>query len=215
MAEKKTGRPVRKSKKQVAMQRKLLVFGVVAAIFLIIFGAGALWGHGLGSSAKPEKIAEAVKGLGQLASVDYTYTSVQTYKDQDSFYGWDEAGNIKNFTVSYNGEMRLYSDTSNLTKDKVAIDKKKVTITIPSVTIGSHEIDQNSISVFDTDDKAFRSIGSDLEDFSGFCSDRKDVDVQGASDRGVLTDAQTKVTDLIKAVVGKMGKFDEINVVFA
>lgn len=216
MPTKNTGHPVRKTKKQIAMQRKLTVLGVVVVVFLVIFGAGALWGHGLGSSAKPEKIAEALKGVGQIAAVDYNYTSVQYYSNQTSFYGWSEAENQKNFTISYNGEIRVYSDTSNLTKDKINVEKKKVTVTVPKVDVHNHDIDQSSVSVYDSDDHEFRPIvlstGSD--GFESFCADRKEADVQAAANRGIMTNGETKVKQMIEAVVKQMGSFDTVEVVF-
>ncbi len=212
MPTKKTGHPVKKTKKQIAMQRQLTVLGVVVVIFLIIFGAGAIWGKSRASAVKPEKIAEALKGAGQLAAVEYSYTAMPHYSDQNEFYGWSDASSVGTFTISYNGAIKFYSDTSNLTKEKVKIEGKKVTVTIPQVTVGSHEIDESSVSVFDTDDKDFRAIS--LTDFSGFCADRKEADVNTAAERGVITDAQTKITDLVKLVVGQMGKFDSVEVAF-
>ena len=47
MPTKKTGHPVKNTTKQIAMQRQLTVLGVVVVIFLIIFGAGAIWGKGV------------------------------------------------------------------------------------------------------------------------------------------------------------------------
>lgn len=211
MAEQHRRQPVRKSKKQIRRQRQLTVAGVVAGVFLLIFGMGALWGHSLGG-VKTEDIATTLQGMGQAVQVSYDYSNVLRLQNQDKFYGWSEAENQKNFTIMYQGSMQIGSDTSKLTKDDITIDKKTVTVKVPAVKIIVNEINQSSISVYDTEDKKFREIR--LEDFTGFCNDQMPVDEQAAFDSGKVSAAQERLTNVITLTVKAMGDFDSVKVEF-
>lgn len=211
MTEQQRKKRPRKSKKQIQRERQLIVVGVIAAIFLFIFGMGALWGRSLGG-VKADDIAKTLQGMGQAVQVTYDYNNVLRMEDQDKFYGWSEAEKQKNFTVMYQGSMQIGSDTSGLTKDNISIEKKTVTIKVPAVKILMNEIHQSSVSVYDREDKKFREIR--LEDFNGFCNDQKPVDEQNAFDSGKVSDAQDRLINVITLTVKAMGKFETVKVEF-
>ena len=208
--------PVRKTKKQIRRQRMLTVVGAVVVVFLIIFGLGALWGHGLGSKANAEDIASAITGLGQTVQVDYDYTQVLNEEDRDSaYYGWSQAADLGNFTILYQGTMDIGSDTAGVTADNVQIDGKAVTVTVPAISILSHEIAQDSISYYDSEDNQFRSIGAELTDFDGFCSDQKSVVENDVYNTDKFSNAEDRLRNVVSAVVKQMGNFDTVTVNFA
>ena len=208
--------PVRKTKKQIRRQRMLTVVGAVVVVFLIIFGLGALWGHGLGSKANAEDIASAITGLGQTVQVDYDYTQVLNEEDRDSaYYGWSQAADLGNFTILYQGTMDIGSDTAGVTADNVQIDGKAVTVTVPAISILSHEIAQDSISYYDSEDNQFRSIGAELTDFDGFCSDQKSVVENDVYNTDKFSNAEDRLRNVVSAVVKQMGNFDTVTMNFA
>lgn len=208
--------PVRKTKKQIRRQRMLTVVGAVVVVFLIIFGLGALWGHGLGSKANAEDIASAITGLGQTVQVDYDYTQILNEEDRDSaYYGWSQAADLGNFTILYQGTMDIGSDTAGVTADNVQIDGKAVTVTVPAISILSHEIAQDSISYYDSEDNQFRSIGAELTDFDGFCSDQKSVVENDVYNTDKFSNAEDRLRNVVSAVVKQMGNFDTVTVNFA
>ena len=208
--------PVRKTKKQIRRQRMLTVVGAVVVVFLIIFGLGALWGHGLGSKANAEDIASAITGLGQTVQVDYDYTQVLNEEDRDSaYYGWSQAADLGNFTILYQGTMDIGSDTAGVTAHHVQIVGKAVTVTVPGISILSHEIAQDSISYYDSEDNQFRSIGAELTDFDGFCSDQKSVVENDVYNTDKFSNAEDRLRNVVSAVVKQMGNFDTVTVNFA
>ena len=208
--------PVRKTKKQIRRQRMLTVVGAVVVVFLIIFGLGALWGHGLGSKANAEDIASAITGLGQTVQVDYDYTQVLNEEDRDSaYYGWSQAADLGNFTILYQGTMDIGSDTAGVTADNVQIDGKAVTGTVPAISSLSHEIAQDAISYYDSEDNQFRSIGAELTDFDGFCSDQKSVVENDVYNTDKFSNAEDRLRNVVSAVVKQMGNFDTVTVNFA
>lgn len=214
MAQQQTRKPpVRKTKKQIRRQRQLTVVGVVVVIFLIIFGLGAAWGHGLGGSVKAEDIATAVQGLGQTVQVDYDYTKVLSEEDRDdAYYGWSQAADLGNFTIMYQGTMNIGSDTSTLTADKVKIDGKSVTVTVPAIKILQHDISQDSVSYYDSDEKVFRQI--ELSQFDSFCADQKSAVENEVYNTDKFNNAQTRLTNVITTTVRAMGSFDTVTVNF-
>ena len=194
----------------------LTVVGAVVVVFLIIFGLGALWGHSLGSKANAEDIASAITGLGQTVQVDYDYTQVLNEEDRDSaYYGWSQAADLGNFTILYQGTMDIGSDTAGVTADNVQIDGKAVTVTVPAISILSHEIAQDSISYYDSEDNQFRSIGAELTDFDGFCSDQKSVVENDVYNTDKFSNAEDRLRNVVSAVVKQMGNFDTVTVNFA
>lgn len=208
--------PVRKTKKQIRRQRMLTVVGAVVVVFLIIFGLGALWGHGLGSKANTQDIATAITGLGQTVQVDYDYTQVLNEEDRDSaYYGWSQAADLGNFTILYQGTMDIGSDTAGVTADNIQIDGKTVTVTVPAISILSHEIAQDSISYYDSEDHQFRTIGTELTDFDGFCSDQKSVVENDVYNTDKFSNAENRLRNVISTVVQQMGNFDTVTVNFA
>lgn len=205
--------PVRKTKKQIRRQRQLTVVGVVVVIFLIIFGLGAAFGHSRGSKVKAEDIATTVQGLGQTVQVDYDYTKVLSEEDRDdAYYGWSQAADLGNFTIMYQGSMDIGSDTSTLTADKVKIDGKTVTVTVPAVKILQHDITQDSVSYYDSDEKIFRQI--ELSQFDSFCADQKSAVENEVYNTDKFSNAETRLQNVITAAVKAMGSFDTVTVTF-
>ena len=203
--------PVRKTKKQIRRQRQLTVVGVVVVIFLIIFGLGAAWGHSLGGKVKAEDIATTVQGLGQTVQVDYDYTKVLSEEDRDdAYYGWSQAADLGNFTIMYQGSVKIGSDTSTLTADKVKIDGKSVTI--PAIKILQHDIAQDSVSYYDSDEKIFRQI--ELGQFDSFYADQRSAVENELYNTDKFSNAETRLKDVIDKTVKAMGNFSTVTVNF-
>lgn len=205
--------PVRKTKKQIRRQRQLTVVGVVVVIFLIIFGMGAAFGASRAGSVKAEDIATTVQGLGQTVQVDYDYTKVLTEEDRtDAYYGWNQAADLRNFTIMYQGSVDIGSDTSTLTADKVKIDGKTVTITLPAIKVLQHDIAQDSVSYYDSDEKIFRQI--ELSQFDSFCADQKSAVENELYNTDKFSAAETRLKNVIDQAVKAMGNFTTVTVNF-
>ena len=127
-------------------------------------------------------------------------------------YG-DPLPDISTVIPSVNG---IYdADTAGVTADNVQIDGKAVTVTVPAISILSHEIAQDSISYYDSEDNQFRSIGAELTDFDGFCSDQKSVVENDVYNTDKFSNAEDRLRNVVSAVVKQMGNFDTVTVNFA
>lgn len=212
MAQPKKRQPVRKTKQQIRRQRQLTVIGGVVAIFLVIFLFGFFTGRS-GGGANAQTIATTVSNLGANAQITYDYTKTISETDRESdYYGWTRAKNLKDFTILYQGSMKIGSDTSKVTKDNITIKGKKVTVSVPTAKIVSNDIDQSSISYFDSDSNALKPIDG-ITQFEEFCNVRKPIDEQEAFDSGKVSAAQERLTNVLEYAIKGMG-FETVEVQF-
>lgn len=190
----------KKNKKQLAMQRMLIVIGVILAIFLIIFSMGASWGKGRGTKLTNDNVKAQLNSISEISKTNYHYTNITKFDAVDDFYGFD-ASDYSNLTISYDGVITAYIDASKI---KVEIDGSKVNITLPEASIESNEITENSIAVYNSNNGSFENIT--LTDFAGFKTTQQPVAQTKATTNGLLFDtaerAKAAITPLIESLAG-------------
>lgn len=183
----------KKSKKFLS---RLLLF--VISLLLIGFGAYTYGTHKGKEAAHPpistKLISTQLQESAELTSSRYLYSNMGEFENHKTFYGWQVPFTQKHFVVAYDGVIHA---GVNLRKVEVDVDpqQKIVTITLPKAQILSHEIDQNSIKVFDESQSIFNPI--ELKDYTGFAKDQKADMEEKAIQKGLLTKAKK---DAIKAV---------------
>lgn len=185
----------RKNRKKLAMQRMLIVVGIILAIFLIIFSMGASWGKNRGTKLTTENITSQLSSISSISKTTYHYTNISKFDKTDDFYGFDSS-NYSNLTISYDGTITASIDASKI---KVAIDGKNVTITLPEATIQSNEITENSIAVYNSNKGSFENIT--LTDFDGFKSSQQPVAQSKATSNGLLFDVSDKAKAAVKPLI--------------
>ena len=136
-------------------QGKLIIFGVLLAI--ICFAVGFF------SGGRQEKapvlssitVENQLQQISQLATVRYSYTNMGQFENSNEFYGIKLPFTTKSFIVAYDGTIIAGVD---LTQAKVSVTDQKVTISLPAPQILSHEVDPNSLEVFDETRSIFNPI---------------------------------------------------------
>ena len=101
------------------------------------------------------------------------------------FYGIRIPFTTSRFIVSYSGVITAGVD---LSQAQVEVTDEQVTVTLPAAQILSHEIDPDSLEVFDETRSIFNPIT--IEDYSGFQADQQGVMEEKALQAGLLTQAQ-------------------------
>ena len=181
-------------------QGKLIVLGVVLAI--LCFAVGFFSG---GKQEKPPVLSSItvqnqLQQISQLATVRYSYTNMGQFENSNEFYGIKLPFTTKSFIVAYDGTIIAGVD---LTQAKVSVTDQKVTISLPAPQILSHEVDPNSLEVFDETTSIFNPIT--IEDYNGFQADQQGVMEDKAIQGGLLTQAkdqaQTAITGLISPLL--------------
>ena len=174
-------------------QGKLIIFGVILAI--VCFAVGFFSG---GREEKPPVLSSItvenqLQQISQLATVRYSYTNMGQFENSNEFYGIKLPFTTKRFIVAYDGTITAGVD---LTQAKVTVTDQKVTIALPAPQILSHEVDPNSLEVFDETTSIFNPIT--IEDYTGFQADQQGVMEDKAIQGGLLTQAK----DQAEAAIG-------------
>lgn len=174
-------------------QGKLIIFGVILAI--VCFAVGFFSG---GREEKPPVLSSItvenqLQQISQLATVRYSYTNMGQFENSNEFYGIKLPFTTKRFIVAYDGTITAGVD---LSQAKVTITDQKVTIALPAPQILSHEVDPNSLEVFDETTSIFNPIT--IEDYTGFQADQQGVMEDKAIQGGLLTQAK----DQAEAAIG-------------
>ena len=179
---------------------KTLLLGAVLCIVVacVCFVGGRLSaGSGSETPQLDAVVLESqVRDISELASVTYTYTNMAQFESSNDFYGVKIPFTTKSFILTYDGTIKAGVDLSQATVD---VSGNTVRITLPQAAILSHEIDEDSVEVFDEKTSIFNPFT--VEDFSSFQADQKAAMEEKALDKGLLTEAQAKAEASVRQLL--------------
>ena len=177
--------------------KKIIAIAIVA---IILVGGGFVFGVKKASLKKAEItsdiIEERLVEAKELTSLKYKYTNVASFEDQDEFYGMKVPFTKKKFIISYDGDVMAGVD---LDKAEIKVNQGKITIKLPEAKILAHQIDENSLKIFDEKNSIFNQL--EVKDFSDF---RKDQKIKVENDliaKGFLKEAQKNAQKVIKELL--------------
>lgn len=178
---------------------KYLLLGVLlcAAVGL----AGFLGGRYLQNHpAEPEISAVVLESrlaeISELASVTYQYTNMAQYENSGTFYGMTVPFTTKRFILTYDGTIKAGVD---LSRSDVSVSGAAVTVTLPPAQILSHELEEDSVEVFDERTSIFNPFT--VEDITAFQAEQKSLMEERALERGLLEQAQTQAAESVRALL--------------
>lgn len=181
------------------LRRGAVMVVVIALVAVICFGTGFLAG-GKKSERPPELSAVVVQNqlqqVSQLATAKYYYTNMGQFEQHGAFYGVTLPFTTKRFIVSYDGVILAGID---LGQAKIDISNTALTITLPEAAIVSHEMDEQSLEVFDETRNIFNPIT--IEDYNGFLADQKDAMETKAIENGLLSDANEQACLILQQLL--------------
>ena len=102
----------------------------------------------------------------------------------------------KSFILTYDGTIKAGVDLDGAAVD---ISGTTVTVTLPEARILSHEIDEDSVEVFDEKASIFNPFT--VEDFTSFQADQKAAMEERALSRGLLEEARSKAVSSVKQLL--------------
>ena len=137
-----------------------------------------------------------IRDISELASVTYTYTNMAQFESSNDFYGVKIPFTTKSFILTYDGTIKAGVDLSQATVD---VEGNTVRITLPQAAILSHEIDEDSVEVFDEKTSIFNPFT--VEDFSSFQADQKTAMEEKALGKGLLDEAQAKAEASVRQLL--------------
>lgn len=138
-----------------------------------------------------------LSGISELASVTYSYTNMAQFKSSSEFYGMTVPFTTKQFILTYDGVIKAGVD---LNRARVTVSGSGVIVRLPEAEILSHEIDEDSVEVFDEKTSIFNPFT--VEDFSSFQADQKREMEARALEKGLLLQAAEKAKTSVETLLG-------------
>lgn len=180
-----------KNKKQKKLLILIFIFLIVSIFFFYL-------GKNLSNNKNKTNITSTLlenklTTVSELITTDYHYKNMASFQNQNDFYGWDIPFTEKKFIISYEGSIKLGTD---LNQASINIKDKDITINIKPAKIISHEIDEDSVKVFDEKTSIFNPIK--VEDYSSFSSEQKKKIENSALKKGILEESNKKSIQSIK-----------------
>lgn len=172
----------------------------VAAICLICFFAGRSMGKSAGTTQLSAVVLEnRLTEISEFASLTYSYTNMAEFENSKDFYGIKVPFTTKGFIITYDGEIKAGVD---LSKAQVEMKGSKIIITLPEAEILSHQIDEDSLEVFDETTSIFNPLK--VTDYNAFSKDQKADMEEKAQEKGLLTEARQKAASAIEKFVSQL-----------
>ena len=169
---------------------KKAIGGFIAIIVLVIaiFFAGVHYASGSNNDKiTSTTIKNQLTEINELALYSYDYSKVGKFSNKLSFNGWKIPLTKKTFIITYDGSIKAGID---LKQAKISIDNEQLNITLPAAKILSHEIDENSIEVYDESSNIFNQIS--INDYKSFATKEKKKNEKEAISNGILEKSKTK-----------------------
>lgn len=177
------------------------VFGFLIAIILVL-ALGAYIISNLKSKEKisisSETVESSLKEAKELTTLKYNYKNVASYENSQEFHGITLPFTTKKFLYTYQGEINAGVD---LDKARVDVNEasKIINVTLPQASILSHDIDENSVMVYDEKNSIFNPLK--LEDYSDFRKEEEAKVEKEAIDKGLLEEAKEKSEKAVKEIL--------------
>lgn len=178
---------------------KRLVMFLLLGILLVVGGAIATLYYGQ-ISTEPvitsDLVGNQLLSAQELTTTKYMYTNAGAFENQNDFYGWKVPLTRKKFIVSYDGQIHA---GVNLEEVEVVVNEEIIQVTLPEAKILSHEIDTESLKVFDESSSIFNPLR--IEDYQNFTIDQKKVVESEAIEKGLLVEATEHAQEAVRAVL--------------
>lgn len=197
-------------KKKISLGQTFRNIFIIIFIAIVFFFVGKLWP----SSGEPTRVTSdlltsQIQDIHELATVEYGYTNMGKYENQTTFYGWKVPFTTKRFIISYDGKIKAGIDMS---KVDINIQNQIIQIQLPQSQILSHEIDLESIEVFDETHNIFNPIH--ITDYNQFSIDQKNEMEKKVIEKGLLDQANDKAKETIKTFLTSSFDLDDYQIEF-
>ena len=182
--------------------KNILIIGIIAGVFFLV---GKFWSSNeIPTKVSSDLLSQQIQNISELATIEYNYTNMGKFENQNTFYGWKVPFTTKSFIVSYDGKVKAGID---MNKVDIVIKGKTIHITVPQASILSHEIDEKSIEVFDETKNIFNQIS--ITDYHQFTIDQKEKIENNLKEKGFIEESQTKVESVLKTFIKSSYELDD------
>ena len=137
--------------------------------------------------------------ISELATMTYGYTNMAQFENSNDFYGVKVPFTTKKFILTYDGTIKAGID---LSRAQVEVSGGAVRIMLPKAQVLSHEIEEDSVEIFDEKASIFNPFT--VEDFTAFQAEQKAIVEEKAVSRGLLEEAGQKARSSVQLMVGEL-----------
>lgn len=141
-----------------------------------------------------EIMSSEIKGIGELATVEYLFTNAARFSDSKQIRDWNIPFTEKSFIMRWDGVIKagIRVDEIEITVDEA---NKKVIVYIPEAEILSYSVDSENVEILDEKNNMFNKIT--VEDKVKFDAESEEEMKQRAIENGLLEKAQKSAEEII------------------
>ena len=158
-----------------------------------------------------EVISTEIKGIGELATVEYLYTNAAQFEDSEQINDWNIPLTKKTFIIKYDGIIKAGIDVNEITLEIDEINKV-LTVNMPQAKILSHETDTESAELLYEKNGLFNPVS--IEDKIEFDDELSEEMEERAIGNGILTKAQESAEEAILNIISAIPGIEEYTIVF-
>lgn len=184
-----------KSKFKQGLISALIVAGLVLAAF---FTAKSIFSVEEETTITSETVEAALKEAKELTTLKYHYKNIASFENSQQFQGMKIPFTTKRFLYTYEGEIHAGVDLDEA-KVKVNEEAKTINVSLPETKVLSHDIDENSVMVYDEKNSIFNPL--ELEDYSNFRKEEEAKVEKEAIDKGLLEEAKEQTLKAVKELL--------------
>lgn len=173
----------------------LIVAGLIIAAFLY---AKSIFDIEEETKISSETVESALKEAKELTTLKYHYKNIASFENSQQFQGMTIPFTKKSFLYTYEGEIHAGVD---LEQAKVNINEeaKTINVTLPETKILSHDIDENSVMIYDEKNSIFNPL--EMKDYSNFRKEEEAKVEKEAIDKGLLDEAKEQTLKAVKDIL--------------
>lgn len=167
---------------------------IAAAVIVAIFVTSLFMKERFSSHTEVsvDLITNRLASAKKLITTEYHYTNMGAMENQNEFYGWKVPFTKKSFILSYDGVIYMGVD---IDKAEIQVEGKEIRIALPEAEILSHDIKEDSITIFDEKTSVFNPI--EISDYITFSVDQQKVMEEKVLASGYLLKARKNAQEAI------------------
>ncbi|WP_262122091.1 DUF4230 domain-containing protein [Anaerococcus sp. Marseille-Q5996] len=173
----------------------LIVAGLIIAAFLY---AKSIFDVEEETKISSETVESALKEAKELTTLKYHYKNIASFENSQQFQGMTIPFTKKSFLYTYEGEIHAGVDLEQA-KININEEAKTINVTLPETKILSHDIDENSVMVYDEKNSIFNPL--EMKDYSNFRKEEEAKVEKEAIDKGLLDEAKEQTLKAVKDIL--------------
>ncbi|WP_394018447.1 DUF4230 domain-containing protein [Anaerococcus cruorum] len=177
-----------------------LISAIIVAVLMIaaFFAAKNIFNVEEETKVTSETVEAALKEAKELTTLKYHYKNIASFENSQQFQGMKIPFTTKKFLYTYEGEIHAGVDLDEA-KVRVNEEAKTINVSLPETKILSHDIDEDSVMVYDDKDSIFNQL--ELEDYSNFRKEEEAKVEKEAIDKGLLVEAEDQTIKAVKELL--------------